>query len=119
MGKYAITRAANNQRRKSGNAFNEVGNYFPTASDFDSEYEYDLYMAQYPLIGRIYQSRANRLSYEESKRYNKDRAKHMGYDLAANPYPIRSGYYSTPYNETFEVTEAIMSLYGMKGMIKW
>lgn len=100
-------------QRKKGES-KGFSDYLPTVNDFDSEYEYDLYMSQYPLIGGFYGRRAQRLAYEENKRYNSDRASHLGYDLSDNPYPIRSGYYSRYADESFEVTEAIMALYGIK-----
>lgn len=117
MGKYALTRSAINQRKTEGSGWNMLYNSLPKASDFSSEYEYYLAMSNYPFIGGYFEARAKQLEYNETQRWWSDYAKHTGIDLSKNPYPIRSGYYrgfTSPYAETFEATEAIMSLYGLK-----
>lgn len=78
-------------------------------------------MSDVPAIGSFYESRNRYLEYQENKRWLNDYARHTGIDLSKNPYPIRSGYYRNyynPFNEVFEASEAIMSLYGMKWFFK-
>lgn len=117
MGKYALTRKVNNQRTKEGSIPYQINNVLPKASDYPSQYEYNLEMSKYPFIGNFYRYRNEKLEWEENKAWWNDYAKHTGIDLSKVKYPIRMGLYRgyVPQNsEVFEVTEAIMSLYGMK-----
>lgn len=56
--------------------------------------------SEMPLLGSVFRNRAERMKYEEVKRYNTDRARNLGIDLEDNPYPIMSGLYGLGSNIT-------------------
>lgn len=112
MGKYAATSAFRRQRKSgSDNAVKDLSGFFPTVNDFGSEYEYDLYMSQYPFIGRIYSARAERLKAEENLRYWQDKARVNNFDLSEIKYPIRAGIYGSYSSEVYEASKSVMDLY--------
>lgn len=112
-------------------------------NDFDLLYEYDKRLAPWnrpelwndyeymkelsyryagvPYLGGKYSARVKELEDEENARYWSDYEKNTGVNLSDNPYPIRSGYYSSGVTSSgFDVNYAIMAMYnGFRKYKKW
>lgn len=117
MGKYSLTKSSQRAKKQ----FNPASVYPNNSSMSDLErYQYLYDRQDIPFYGSRAKTEMRRLENDELKRMAADRNRILGLNPSRSPYPIHNTYFGNGYTsfsqfrEVFEVTEAIMSLYGMK-----
>lgn len=94
--------------------------YYPDRDDMNwNDYGSVQKYSTDPVFGSMFSNRMKQLEYEENDRFQKDKARNLGYSLEDVRYPIRSGLYGNyaGSGNLFEATPSIIGLYS--DLMRW
>lgn len=94
--------------------------YYPDRDDMDwNDYKSVQKYSTDPVFGDIFSNRMRQLEFEENERYQKDKARNLGYSLENVRYPIRAGLYGhfAGSGSLPEATPSIIGLYS--DLMRW